>query len=329
VLNSSLNLAYFRQVLSPFGLLENSALLLTDTWESSGLKHEKLFDMLGQVDVLINISGRLEQREFLEKIPIRVYLDLDPAFTQLWQVAHGIDMHLGGHTHFATVGHAIGRPECSIPTCGLDWITMNQPAVLEHWPQADEILYPGLTTIANWRGYGSAEYQGIFYGQKAHSLRHFMDLPRRCPEPFILALGIHPDEKQDLAALQQNGWQLLDPMTVAQTPSNYQHFVQGSKAEFGIAKSGYVTSKCGWFSDRSTCYLASGRPVIAQETGFSRYLPTGDGLFTFETADDVVAAVRDLNSDYAYHARAARRIAEEYFDSDKVLSGLLQQVGAV
>jgi hypothetical protein len=120
---------------------------------------------------------------------------------------------------------------------------------------------------------------------------------------------------------------LTDPARVARTPAAYRAFVRGSKAEFGVAKSGYVAARCGWFSDRSLCYLASGRPVIAQETGFSRFLPTGEGLFAFATEDDVPAAIDSLNADYARHARAARRLAEEHFDSDRVLGRLLQRLG--
>jgi hypothetical protein len=143
-----------------------------------------------------------------------------------------------------------------------------------------------------------------------------------------LALAIHPDEAKDLAALSANGWRLLDPARVASTPAGYQRFIQGSKAEFGIAKSGYVAARCGWFSDRSICYLASGRPVIAQDTGFDRSLPTGTGLFSFATSEDVLTAIEALQRDYVRHARAARAVAEEHFDSDKVLARLLNRIGA-
>jgi glycosyltransferase involved in cell wall biosynthesis len=144
----------------------------------------------------------------------------------------------------------------------------------------------------------------------------------------VLALAIHPEEVKDLAALRSSGWHLIDPARVARTPTSYWRFVQGSKAEFGIAKSGYVASRCGWFSDRSACYLASGRPVIAQETGFSHFLPTGAGLFAFETTEEVLAGIETINGDYERHARAARAVAEEHFDSDKVLGRLLRCVGA-
>jgi hypothetical protein len=200
--------------------------------------------------------------------------------------------------------------------------------VLEHWPVAGRVTYDALTTVTNWRGYGSIEHEGVLYGQKAHSLRTFFALPTLTEETFAPALSIHPEESKDLAAMRDNGWHLLDPARVASTPYSYRRFVQSSKAEFGIAKSGYVSARCGWFSDRSACYLASGRPVIAQETGFGRFLPTGAGLFAFETADEVIASIEEMNGDYERHARAARALAEEHFDSDKVLTRLLQHLGA-
>ena len=135
-------------------------------------------------------------------------------------------------------------------------------------------------------------------------------------------------KQKDLAAMAENGWRLLDPAEVAGTPEDYQRFIQGSKAEFGIAKSGYVTSRCGWFSDRSLCYLASGRPVLAQETGFSDFIPVGDGLFAFETMEEILAAIEELRADYARHARAARDIAEALFNSDLVLSRLLDRISS-
>jgi hypothetical protein len=193
---------------------------------------------------------------------------------------------------------------------------------------AERITYDALTTIGNWRGYGSIEYKNVFYGQKAHALRKFIALPTLTEENFILALAIDPAESRDLAALASHGWHLLDPREVAHTPASYRAFIQSSKAEFGIAKSGYVTSHCGWFSDRSVCYLASGRPVIAQETGFSRFLPTGEGLFAFETTDQVLSGIDALRKDYARQVRAARAIAEDHFDSNKVLTRLLQRIGA-
>jgi hypothetical protein len=142
-----------------------------------------------------------------------------------------------------------------------------------------------------------------------------------------VALAIHPDETRDLLRLATHGWRLVDPARVSDTPDRYRAFVQGSKGEIGVAKSGYAASRCGWFSDRSVCYLASGRPVVAQETGFSRYLPTGEGLFAFQSTDEARAGIDAVAGDYRRHSRAARAIAEEYFDASVVLPQLLERVG--
>ena len=323
----STNAAYFRRVMADFGLKQTSALLLAGTQETVGLPYDRLRQVAPRADALINISGMLTDDALTSPVPLRVYLDLDPAFNQLWHAVEGIDMRFAAHNRFVTIGQAIGRPGCAVPTCGLPWITTPQPVVLAHWPVAERITHDALTTVANWRGYGSVEHEGVFYGQKVHSLRELIALPTLTEEEFVLALAIHPDEGKDLAALDSNGWRLVDPARVARTPAGYRGFIRGSKAEFGVAKSGYVAARCGWFSDRSVCYLASGRPVIAQETGFGRFLPTGAGLFAFETSDEVLASIETINHDYARHARAARAIAEEYFDSDKVLSRLLEKLG--
>ena len=326
-LEDSVPAAYFRRVARDFGLAATSALLRRGTRETVGLPYDQLREVARRADVVINISGLLDDEELLASAPIRVYVDLDPAFNQVWHGVEGIDVGFPGHTHFVTVGRAIGEPDCAVPTCGLRWIATVPPVVMDRWPRAERISRDALTTVANWRGYGSVEYQGVFFGQKAHSLRRFFELPKVTDEPLALALAIHPDERPDLDALERNGWKLLDPSEVAATPAAYGDFVRGSKAEFGIAKDGYVASRCGWFSDRSACYLASGRPVIAQDTGFSRFLPTGEGLFSFETVDDVLTAIERLRADYTRHSRAARSLAEEHFDSAAVLSELLRNVG--
>lgn len=327
-LAASSNARYFREVVANFGLEGSAALLLSGAEKTVGLPYSDLRRAAANGDVLINLSGLLAEPALTERIPVQVYLDLDPAFTQLWHEAQGIDMGFDGHTHFVTIGEAIGDPDCPVPTCGRDWITTPQPLVLAHWPLAGEVVHDALTTIANWRGYGSIEHAGAFYGQKAHSLRPLIDLPGLTAERFELALSIHPDERSDLEALRANGWGLLDPAAVAATPQQARAFIQGSKGEFGVAKSGYVASRCGWFSDRSICYLASGRPVIAQDTRFDSFLPVGEGLFSFTDADGALAAIEAINGDYPRHRRAARAIAEDHFDSDRVLARLLRAIGA-
>jgi len=318
---------YCERVMKRFGLEDRWSLVQPGRTETDGLERSAVREIAHRADVLINVSGMLEDSEILDPVAVRVYLDLDPAFVQLWHAVEGIDMRLDAHTHFVTISDTVGAADGPIPSCGRRWIPTLPPVVLSEWPTAECLAHDALTTVANWRGYGSIDHAGVHYGQKAHSLRPLMDLPTRTTELFRLALAIHPGEVRDRAALDENGWELLDPDDVAATPDDYRRFVQGSKAEFGIAKSGYVASKSGWFSDRSACYLASGRPVIAQDTGFSRRLPIGLGLFTFADADDVVAAIDELRLDYGRHRAAAREIAEAHLDSDRVLRSLLERVG--
>ena len=327
-LHESVNARYFSSVVRRFGIEDASSLLLTDgVRDTVGLAYADIADAMREADVLINVSGVLREERLLALARRRVYLDLDPAFTQLWHAVQGIDMGFQHHTDFATIGPAIGTAECEVPSCGLDWIATWQPVVLERWPVANGTHGGALTTVANWRGYGSIEHAGVSYGQKVHAWRAFMTLPTRTNQRIVVALGIDSGDVRDLEALAANGWELVDPAHVAATPDAYQGFIQGSKAEIGIAKSGYVASRTGWVSDRSICYLASGRPVLAQETGFSRFLPTGEGLLPFETLDQALDGIARFDADYARHARAARALAETYFDSDKVLSRLLARLG--
>jgi hypothetical protein len=318
---------WFRRIVDEFGLSESATLLHEATRETVGLEYEQLQSIARRADVLLNISGMLTDRGLLEPIERRVYLDLDPGFNQAWHTAAGIDMRFDAHTHFATVGLAMGGPECRVPTCGKQWITTCPPVVLPAWPVATRQTTKAFTTVANWRSYGSLEYDGLFLGQKAHALRPLLDLPRRTRTPLTLALSIDPAEP-DLARLRDNGWSLLDPRRAAGTPDSYQRFVAGSHAELGIAKSGYVVTRSGWFSDRSVCYLASGRPVLAQDTGFGVLLPTGSGLLSFTDTTDALAGVDAIEADYGRHRDAARALAEQHFDSDRVLTRLLDRVGA-
>jgi hypothetical protein len=327
-LEDSANAAYFRQVMTAFGFERQSALLLEGTNTTVGVDYEELRRRAQAAGVLMNISGMLADSRLTGHIRIRVYLDLDPAFNQLWCASEGLPMRFDGHTHFVTIGQRLGEPDCPVPICGRDWLKTLPPVVLEQWPVAEAIQHDALTSVGHWRSYGSITHQGRTYGQRAHSLRPLFGLPLRTEERFVLALAIHPDEKEDLAALERNRWRLVDPQRVAGTPAAYREFIRGSKAELGVAKSGYVISRCGWFSDRSACYLASGRPVLAQETGFNQALPTGEGLLVFRDMEEAVAGIESLRANYRRHAARARAVAVEHLDSDKVLSRLLEMMGA-
>ena len=326
-LAQSTNAAYFRAVVTRFDLTSRAALLQQDTRETVGLGYDAVARAARQCDLLINVSGMLSDPRLIESIPRRVYLDLDPGFNQLWQAVEGIDVRFDGHTHFVTVGTLIGTPACDVPTCGRTWIPTLQPVVLPEWPSRPGRPAGAWTTVGNWRGYGSIEHRGVKYGQKAHSFRRIADLPARTRERLQPALSIHRDEGADLAALTANQWRVVNPAIVARTPDTYRRFIQQSKGELGIVKSGYVLSRCGWFSDRSACYLASGRPVVAEETGFGSSLPIGEGLLSFSTVEDAAAALESVAAGYDRHCRRAREIAETFFQSDVVLRALLERVG--
>jgi hypothetical protein len=317
---------YCEQVMGRFGFEDRWALIPPHGGDPIGMRREQVGSAAGEADLLLNVAGMLSDADVLDQIPVRAYLDLDPVFTQLWHANEGVDMRLDSHTHFVTIADAIGRPGSTIPSCGRDWLPTLPPVVLEEWPVATHLEHRAITTVGHWRSYGSIQHQGVQYGQKVHSLRRLIDLPRQTSGRFALALAIHPDETKDLAALRENGWTLLDPAAVASTPDDYRRFVQGSWAEFGLTKAGYVVSDSGWFSDRSACYLASGRPVIAQDTGFGRRLPTGAGLFAFSTAEEAVAAIEELQRDYERHCVAARELATAYLDSDRVLGSLVDRL---
>jgi hypothetical protein len=299
-----------------------AALLLVGTEETLGAPYHAVVDFAREADLLINISGMLADQRLLEPIPVRAFLDLDPGFNQVWHET-GEEVGLHAHNRFVTVGQAIGTTTCPVPTCGVSWTPTLPPVVLEQWPAAGAPRRDAYTTVGHWRSYGPIEHGGIHYGQRAHSLRELISLPGRTGTRFELALGIHADETRDLDALDAEGWELLDPVEVAGTPDRYRDFIAESKAELGVAKSGYVASRCGWFSDRSACYLASGRPVVAQETGFSDFLPVGEGLLAFSSLEEAAAAIDEVERDWQRHSRKARALAAEHLDSDRVLGRLI------
>jgi hypothetical protein len=281
----------------------------------------------GRWDLLVNLSGCLDAPELMERCEIRCFVDLDPGFTQAWEAQGVGGLGLDGHTHHATLGTSIGDPGCPVPTGDRSWIPFVPPVVLESWPAGAPVQLPAFTTVANWRSYGSAEWDGVSYGQRAHSFRGLVGLASVSPVALWPALAIDPAETEDLRLLHDRGWHVLNPALLAATPDAYRKFVAGSMGELSVAKSGYVAGRSGWFSDRSACYLASGRPVVAQDTGFSDRLPVGAGLLAYDDVDSAVEALTSVTSDYAGHAAAARRLAEEHFDSGRVLGGLLEAVG--
>ena len=325
--NRDASVAWMARVLDGFGLDGQWSLLDENGRDVAGIPVAEVVARTRRCDLLLNVMGFLAAEEILAAAPRRVFLDIDPGFPQMWN-SLGLADVFAGHDDFVTIGENLGGPGCRIPTCGLKWITTPQPVVLDEWP-AHAAPASAFTSVATWRGaYGPVEYEGESFGLRAHELRKFAALPAASPFPLHLALAIHPADDADRQLLETSGWMLLDPATVAADPWAYRAFIQGSAGELMVAKNMYVRARSGWLSDRSLCYLASGRPVVAQDTGFTDRYPTGYGLVPFTTADEAVAALESVAAEPAKHAQAARELAEASFASDVVLTRLLRELEA-
>jgi hypothetical protein len=323
----AVNVEYFRSVMREFGFAEACSLLGADGEAIWGLSRSEVIARTKSASFLLNVMGYLVDAEILGSVKRRVFLDTDPGFGQVWRELGLADL-FKGHDDFVTIAENIGQPQCSMPTCGLKWITWRQPIVLREWPsQPAPAEDAAFTSIGSWRGpYGPLEFQGKTYGLRVHEFRKYLDLPLRVAGKFEVALDIDAAESKDLAALQGSGWNLADPKGVARNPDVYRSYIQNSKAEFMATKGIYVHMNTGWFSERSICYLASGRPVLAQDTSIGHLYPTDEGIVTFSTLDEAIAGVESINANYARHSKAARAIAKKYFDSDKVLADLLAKL---
>lgn len=325
--NRDAAVAWLERVMHGFGLDGHWSLLDDAGRDVAGLAVAEVVARTRRSAFLLNVMGFLRSAEILHAAPRRVFLDIDPGFPQMWH-ALGLADVFAGHDDFVTIGESIGEPGCHVPTCGLAWITSPQPVVLDLWPWRPS-SGSALTSVATWRGaYGPVEYEGRSYGLRAHELRRFAALPGASSFPLHLALSIHAADDADRQLLEASGWTLVDPGIVAGDPWSYRAFIQGSAGELMVAKNMYVQARSGWISDRSICYLSTGRPVVAQDTGFSTRYPTGCGLLSFTTFDEAVAAIEQVAAEPAKHARAARELAEAYFDSDIVLGRLLSELGA-
>jgi hypothetical protein len=319
-------LRFLSEVMYAFGLQDNWTVLTPSG--SHGLSRDAVRDQLGESAFLLNVMGYLQDKEMLASTPRIVFLDIDPGFPQKWKALDLADVFVG-HDDFVTIGERIGQDDCTIPTCGLDWITTKQPVVLDEWPVV-KFVHPNafITSIATWRGvFGPIDWYGRTYGLRVHEFRKFTLLPDRTGARFQLALDIDPTDLADRTMLETRGFTLVDPLRVAGGVHLYREYIQRSFAELCVAKNLYVASRGGWFSDRSACYLASGLPVLAQDTGLSGLVPTDAGLVAFSTLDQAVAAVESIRAEPERHRLAARQIAETYFSSDVVLSRLLKELG--
>jgi hypothetical protein len=313
------------------GLGERWAFRLSDRSDACwGLSPFDLAELYRSCDALLNVVGAIDLREEHLAAPFRVYVQTDPVAAEL-RLANS-DEHtreaLANHHAIATYGENYGAPDCGVPLNGIPYLKTRQPIDVELWPEAYDPSARVFTTIGNYRQEGEdVEYGGEVYSwSKHHEWEKFLDLPSRTQQAFELAML--PDDPEDRARLESRGWRLVPPLEMSlDVFGAYQDYIRRSRAEFTVAKDQNVRLRSGWFSERDACYLASGKPVVAQDTGFGNILPTGEGLFAVSTVEEAAEAVEAINRDYERHCRAARAIAEEHFEARRVAESLLRDLG--
>ena len=292
-----------------------------------GMTESQILALYREADAFLNVTGAQEIREEHMVCPRRVYVESDPFASQV-KVVKGDEMTittLDAHDTLFSFGENLGAPDCDAPIERFRWLPTRQPVVIDMWdnPYSRGETY---TTITTWHNKGkNITYRGdTYYWTKDREFEKFLDLPRRRHIPFELAAGVDEDTER---RLRERGWRQRHSVELSKDFDRYRSYIQNSRGEFTIARDQYVRPLTGWFSDRSACYLAAGRPVITQETGFSKFLPTGKGLFGFRTMEDILAAIDAIESDYDGNCRAAREIAEEYFAAEKVVGSLMERAG--
>ncbi len=318
----SFNVGYLASVMDRFDLSDRWAYRFP--WQSQwfGLSDAKRAQLIESADLLINVSGTLANPEEYRRVRRLVYIDSDPVFTQL-KLARGqldfcriIDSH---DVHFS-FGEC---PSQATPQTVHYWRPTRQPIVLSEW-RASTPHRDAFTTVMNWTSYKPIRYAGKTYGQKDIEFERFLDLPAHAPGAVLeIAVNAGKTRRTPRDRLRRRGWRVVDPDRVCPDLESYRAYIENSKAEWSVAKNGYVVGRSGWFSCRSACYLAAGRPVVVQDTGFGCVLPVGEGVLAFTDMKEAVEAIGGVQADYRRHAKAARAVAEEYFDSRKVLSKLV------
>jgi hypothetical protein len=343
------NVEHLARTLSRYGLDENWSYRFPTEPRWFGMSDAKREEVIRTADLLLNVSGTLEHPEKYRAIPRLLYVDSDPVFTQIKIALPDRDFsaRVAAHDVHFTFGEALTKESFRTD---FNWIPIRQPIVLSEW----KCLEPPrdvLTTVMSWTSYKPVTFSGVSYGQKDIEFCHFLDLPEKAsPTQFEVAMNgtqhidwqtgmedlppaaeqLFSERKDWMPAelLTRTGWRVVDAMQVCSGIDAYREYVQSSKGEWSVAKNGYVRGRSGWFSCRSACYLAAGRPVVLQDTGFSQVLPTGKGLFAFDSVEEAVAHIHAIESDYAAQSRAARQVAEEFFNARKVLTRLLEQATA-
>jgi hypothetical protein len=321
---------YISSLLNRFGFQDRWAYVAAHSdgrcYGLSALQVQKLY---ARADAIVNLFGGTMLRDEHMICPIRIYLETDPVVHQL-RIANGEQRYIdlvGAHTALFTWGANYGAPDCSVPVAPFTYKPTRSPVMLEYWDAPCNPAARYFTTVGHWdQSVKDLEYNGERYSWSKHrEFLKILDLPRCTSQEFSLALAI--DDPAAVQMLEGYGWHVEDAYTASKTLESYREYIWGSRGELTVAKDMNVRLRSGWFSERSACYLAAGKPVVTQETGFSKSLPTGLGLFAFRTLEDIPPAIEAINSDYQKHAQAAKEIAAEYFDAKKVLRQVMREAG--
>lgn len=323
--NPAYGLQFIGELFNAFDLTASWAYFDAHTNRWLGKTQQEVQAFSNATDVVLNLSGVNPVRSWWTSIPCRVYIDTDPGFTQIKHLTDTAAKETADqHTHFFSFGENIGNQDCSIPHDGFSWKATRQPVFLEAWKFADFVPNAKWTTVMQWDSYKTREYNGQVYGMKSLSFSDFHQLPGKMQEErFELALG---SESAPGEALKTRGWHIINPLVPTKTPWRYQDYIARSKGEWTVAKHGYVMSNSGWFSERTLCYMASGKPVVVQDTGLRHLFETGTGLMVFTTLEQAIESIQKINGNYKHHCRKARDLVAENFNSTTVLTNLLHQV---
>lgn len=330
---------YLKAMMEAFNLKDKWAYRDIASGKCYGMTQEKVNELCRSADVFINISCSTFLREEYLNIPTRVLIDSDPMFTQVqYELESGGDMPtegpttrhmLANHNFLFSFGENIGAEDCKIPTLGFKWRTTRQPVCLNLWENKQKQTVDSFTSIMNWSGRKKMIYKNEGWGQKDVEFEKYRSVPAKLPDTNFKMVINNPliDESNfDSDDLKSLGWNILTPALTIGNTDDYRSFIINSAAEFSVAKETYVKSNSGWFSGRSACYLAAGKPVVTQETGWSKFIACNEGLFSFNSVETAIAAIEEVNENMEHHSKKAVNLAREYFDSNIVLTNLLNQL---
>lgn len=288
-----------------------------------GLPRAQVDELFRTADVFIDLESTTSF-ERTGDIPLRIFIDNEPGWGQISLVKKmEKGKELREYDHYYTIGLNIGSDTCAVPTGGIEWRHVMTPVLLDHSDHHTHPLNSRFTTVMNWHPSAKTyEYKGMVYGKKGMEFERFMALPQLINEDIEVAVSGHPP----IERLKQNGWMVRDANEVARSVDTFRDYIKNSKGEFSIAKNSFVETQCGWWGDRAGVYLSYGKPVVLQDAGFSKHIPCGEGLLAVNNVEEAAEAIAEINADYKRHCRAARALADEYLDVEKVMHRMLREL---